>query len=145
CFMLAHERSGRAYREIGVPDAHHGLSHHRGDPASIGKLVTLNTYHVKLFSYYLEKLRSTKDGDGTLLDHMLMVYGSAFADGNLHTNEDLPILLAGGKSTGIKSGRMIRYAKGTPVTNLFLTLLDKLEVPLDNLGDSTGKLELLSV
>jgi hypothetical protein len=144
-FMLAHERSGRAYREIEVPDAHHGLSHHRGDPASIAKLAKVNTYHVKMLAYYLERLRSTRDGDGTLLDHTMIVYGSAFADGNLHTNVDIPILLAGGGTAKIKSGRHIRYPKGTPVTNLYLSMLDKMGIPLDNLGDSTGKLELLSM
>ena len=144
-FMLAHERSARAYREIEVPDAHHGLSHHRGDPASIVKLAKINTYHVKMLAYYLQKLRSTRDGDGTLLDHTMIVYGSAFADGNLHTNVDIPILLAGGGAVKIKLGRHIRYPKGTPITNLYLSMLDKMGIPLDNLGDSTGKLELLSM
>jgi uncharacterized protein DUF1552 len=144
-FMLAHERSGRSYREIGVPDAHHPLSHHRNDPVSIAKLVKVNTFHVKLFAYYIEKLRSTPDGDGTLLDHAMIVYGSGINDGNLHTHEDLPILLVGGGAGKIKGGRHLRYPQGTPMTNLYLSMLDMAGIPLDNLGDSSGKLELLSI
>jgi hypothetical protein len=144
-FMLAHEKSDRSYREIGIPDAHHPLSHHRGDPASIEKLVKLNTYHVKMLAYYLERLKATKDGDGTLLDHVMMVYGCGIADGNLHTNEDLPIMLIGGGAGQIKTGRHIRYPKGTPLTNLYLRMLEITGMSLDKLGDSTGKVNPLSV
>jgi uncharacterized protein DUF1552 len=144
-FAFAHERSGRAYRDIGVPDAHHALSHHRGDPSSIAKLIKLNTYHVKLFAYYLEKLRSTPDGDGSLLDHSIIQYGSGISDGNLHLNENLPVVLVGGGAGKLKSGRHLRYPVGTPMTNLYLTLLDMVGAPIDKLGDSTGKLELLPV
>jgi hypothetical protein len=142
-FLIAHERSVRTYSEIGVPDSHHPLSHHRGDLKSIDSLVKINTFHIKLFAYLMEKLRSTPDGDGSLLDHTVLLYGSGISDGNLHTNENLPVLLAGG---GIgNGGRHIRYPAGTPMTNLYLTLLDKVGTPVDNLGDSTGKLNLLSV
>jgi len=95
-FMMAHERSVRTYSEIGVPDSHHPLSHHRGDLKSIENLVRINTFHIKLFAYLMEKLRSTPDGDGSLLDHTVLLYGSGISDGNLHTNENLPVLLAGG-------------------------------------------------
>lgn len=144
-FAMAHERSARAYRDIGVPEAHHALSHHSGNLESIKKLVRLNTYHVKLFAYFLEKLRSTPDGNGTLLDHTMITYASGIADGNLHSYEDLGVLLVGGGAGKIKGGRYLRSTKGTPVTNLFLSLLDNAGVPVDNLGDSTGKLELLNV
>jgi len=144
-FAFAHERSPRAYRELGVPDSHHPLSHHRNDPTSIAKLIKVNSFHVRLFAHYLEKLRTTPDGDGSLLDHMVIVYGSGMSDGNLHTNENLPILLVGGGAGKIKGGRHIRYPVGTPLTNLYLTLLDMAGVAVDQLGDSTGKLELLSI
>ena len=141
-FMIAHERSVRTYSEIGVPDSHHPLSHHRGNPKSIESLIQINTFHVKLFVYLLERLRSTADGDGSLLDHTLLLYGSGLSDGNLHTTENLPLLLAGG---GLgKGGRHVRYPPNTPLSNLFLTMLDKVGTPLDSFADSTGKVDLLS-
>jgi uncharacterized protein DUF1552 len=143
-FMVAHERSVRTYSEIGVSDSHHPLSHHRGDSKSIEKLVQINAFHTKLLAYLLERLRSTPDGDGSLLDHTVLLYGSGISDGNLHTNENLPVLIAGG-GLGVKGGRHLRYPAGTPMANLYLTILDKLGTPVDNLGDSTGKLDLLSV
>ena len=142
-FMIAHERSVRTYSEIGVPDSHHPLSHHKGDAKSIEKVVQINTFHIKLFAYLLEKLRSTPDGDGSLLDHTVLLYGSGISDGNLHTVENLPLLVAGGGLA--KGGRHLRYPPGTPMANLLLTVLDKLGTPVDNLGDSTGKLNPLSV
>jgi hypothetical protein len=141
-FMLAHELSNRTYREIGIPDGHHGLSHHRGDPGQIAKIIKLNGFHVKQLAYYMERLRATPDGDGTLLDHSMIVYGSGIADGNLHTNEDIPILLVGGANGKIKSGRHISYPKGTPVANLYVSMLDMMEVRVDKFGDSTGELNL---
>ena len=142
-FMIAHERSVRTYADIGVPDSHHPLTHHKGDSKSIEKVVQINTFHTKLFGYLLEKLRSTPDGDGSLLDHTVLLYGSALSDGNLHTVENLPLVVAGGGLA--KGGRYLRYPPGTPMANLFLTMLDKVGTPVDNLGDSTGKLNLLSV
>jgi hypothetical protein len=115
------------------------------NPASIAKLIKIDHFHVKLFAYYLDKLRSTPDGDGSLLDHTMIVYGSGITDGNLHTHENLPILLAGGGAGKIKGGRHIRYPDGTPMTNLYLSMLEMAGVPMDNLGDSTGKLERLSI
>ena len=143
-FVLAHELSNRSYPQVGIPDGHHALSHHRGDPRQIAKIIKLNAYHVGIFAYYLDKLRSTRDGDGTLLDHSIIVYGSGIADGNLHTNEDLPILLAGSGIGKIKGGRHIRYPKGTPLTNLYLSMFEIAGVPVDRVGDSTGKLDYLS-
>ena len=146
-FMIAREGpyNSRAYPEIGIPDEHHALSHHQDDPPKIAKLFQINVYHAKLFAYYLEKLKSTPDGDGSLLDHSIVLYGSALGNGNGHTHVDLPTMLLGGGAGQIKGGRHIRYSKDTPMTNLHLTILDKLGVPVDHLGDSTGKLELLSV
>ena len=145
-YRIAREQSSRTYNEIGIPEAHHPLSHHRGDIRSISKLIQINTYHVKLLAYYLDKLRSTPDGDGSLLDHMMIVYGSGINDGNLHTHESLPVLLAGGGAGKIKGGRHIRYpSPDTAMTNLYLSMLDMMGIPVDNLGDSTGRLELLSL
>ncbi len=144
-FMMGRGQSNRTYREIGVPDAHHPLSHHQSDPVKLEKLYKINLYHSRLFAYFLEKLRSTPDGDGSLLDHLMIVYGSAMSDGNTHWLQNLPILLLGGGAGRIQGGRHIRYPKDTPMTNLFLTLLDKLGTSMENFGDSTGKLDPLSV
>jgi hypothetical protein len=143
-FMLGREVSQRAYPELGVPDAHHDTSHHQNDPAKLEKLSRINTYHVKMFAHFLERLRATRDGDGSLLDHSMFIYGAAISDSNVHMHDDLPLVLVGGGAGQIKGGRHLRYPKGTPVTNLHLTVLDKLGVPLDRLGDSTGRLQQLS-
>ncbi|HWP84947.1 MAG TPA: DUF1552 domain-containing protein [Terriglobia bacterium] len=144
-FMMGREQSNRTYREIGVPDAHHGLSHHGMDPAKIAKVIQIDHFHTTLFAYYLEKMRSTPEGDGSLLDHSMILYGSALSDGNEHLNQNLPILLAGGGAGPFARGAHRRYPKDTPLTNLYLTLLDKLGVRLERFGDSNGQLELLSV
>jgi len=141
-FMLAHELSNRSYREIGIPDGHHGLSHHRGDPGQIAKIVKLNGFHVQQLAYYMERLRATSDGDGNLLDHSMILYGSGIADGNLHTNEDIPVLLVGGANGQIKGGRHIRYPKGTPIANLYVSMLDMMGVRVDKFGDSVGELNV---
>jgi hypothetical protein len=141
-FLVAHEQSTRPYPEIGIPDPHHPLTHHSGDKEKIAKVVQIQTYHAKMFSYFLEKMRSTPDGEGSLLDHMMIVYGGSISDANIHKHEDLPILLMGGGDGRLKSGRHIRYPKDTPVTNLFLTLLDNLEVHTESFGDSTGHLSV---
>lgn len=141
-FILAHELSNRVYREVGITDGHHQLSHHRGDPGQIAKIIRLNAYHTKILAYYIDRLQATRDGDGTLLDHSIISYGSGIADGNLHTNEDLPILLLGGGVGKIKGGRHLRYPKGTPLTNLFLTMLEIAGASVDEHGDSTGKLDI---
>ena len=144
-FMVGREFGGRTYREIGIPDGHHSLTHHQYKQDKIDKVIQINIYHAKAFAYYLEKLRNTPDGDGSLLDHMLILYGSSISDGNLHLHDNLPVLLVGGAANRVKSGRHIRYPKGTPLPNLLLTMLDMLGVEMDSIGDSNGKLDLLSV
>ncbi len=145
-FQVGHEMSGRAYPELGFGDAHHSVTHHQGDPDKIAKVVQINIFHAKMLAYYLDKLRSTPDGDGSLLDHALILNGGALSDGNLHLYTDLPLLLVAGSIARIKGGRHVRYPRGTPMGNLLLTMLDKASVPyVDKLGDSTGRLELASV
>ncbi len=143
-FMMAREGSNRSYREIGIPDGHHSLTHHQNDPEKMAKTQKIDELHVKLFGYLLQRLDETKDGDGTLLDHSMILYGSSIRDGNVHDHHDLPLVLAGGKGAGVKSGRHIRYKPETPMNNLLLTLLDKVGVPGETLGDSTGKVDQLS-
>ena len=139
-FMMGREITGRTYAEIGVADAHHPISHHQRDPVKLEKLTKINEYHVQLFSAFVDRLKNTEDGDGTLFDNSMIIYGAGMADSNAHGSEDLPILLAGGGAgTG---GRHVRYDKGTPLANLHLSLLDRLGVPLDKLGHSTGRLPL---
>ena len=141
-FMVGHEMGGRAYPELGFPDPHHSLTHHQGDAAKIAKVLQINMFHTKLYGYFLERLRSVPDGDGSLLDHSLLVYGSPLSDGNMHLYKDLPVLLVGGDATGIRGGRHLAYPENTPIANLYLTLLDKLGVHLESFGDSTGRLDL---
>jgi len=139
-FMMGREITGRTYAEIGVADAHHPISHHQKDPAKLAKLTKINQYHVELFSQFVDRLANTPDGDGTLLDHSMIVYGAGMADSNTHGSKNLPILLAGGAAgTG---GRHIMYPEDTPLTNLHLSLLDRLGVPVETLGHSTGRLPL---
>jgi len=144
-FMMAREISGRTYPEIGVPDSHHPTSHHRDDPEMLAKLAKINHFHVSLFSHYVEKLRSTPDGDGSLLDHMILIFGAGMSNSNRHDPSNLPILLMGGGSGQLKGGRHIRYANKPPMANLLLTLMDKLDYPLEKKGNSTGKIHLDSL
>ncbi len=145
-FMSGHELSGRTYPEIDVPDAHHPLSHHRGVGASLEKLTKINTYHLNLFASFVEKLRSTPDGDGSLLDHMILMYGAGMSDSNSHSPYNLPILLLGGGAGHLNGGRHVAYAERdqTPLANLHVSLLDKLGAPVEQIGDSTGPLRGLS-
>lgn len=143
--MVGHEMGLQAYPELGFADPYHPLTHHNGDPEKVAKVIQIDTLHTQIYAYFLEKLQSTPDGDGSLLDHSINLYGSGLSDGNVHAHDDLPLLLACGKESQIKGGRHLRYSTSTPMANLYLTLLDKLGVPVDKLGDSTGKLELLSV
>ena len=143
-FMLAREGSNRSYREIGVDDGHHNCTHHQNNPEKIAKTVMINRHHVEQLAYLVNKMNSTPDGDGTLLDHSMILYGSSLSDGNLHTHFDLPVALIGGGSGTLKGGRHIRYPKDTPLTNLLLAMLDKAGVRTDKLGDSTGELQHLS-
>jgi hypothetical protein len=141
-FMVGHEMGGRAYPELGFGDPHHSLTHHQGDTAKIAKVLQINTFHTRLYGYFLDRLRSIPDGDGSLLDHSLLVYGSPLSDGNMHLYKDLPVLLVGGEATGLGGGRHLAYPENTPIANLYLTLLDKLGVHLESFGDSTGRLDL---
>jgi uncharacterized protein DUF1552 len=143
--VLGREGSRRVYPEIGVADPHHPLSHHRNQEEPIEKLTKINTFHVQILAGYLAKLKTTQDGDGTLLDHTLFVYGSAISDGNRHTHEDLPVLLAGRGNGSVKPGRHIVFPTGTPLTNLYMTMLDRAGVHPEYIGDSNGKLEGLDV
>ena len=139
-FMLAREASTRTYSHIGVPDPHHAISHHGNAPDKVAKHAKINTYHVSLFRYFLDRLRATPDGDGTLLDHALLLYGGCISNGNLHLHTDLPVLLAGGAGGRLQGGRHVVCADGTPMTNLLVSILDKVDVHRDRLGDSTGRL-----
>ena len=133
----------RSYPELGFSDSHHSQTHHHGEAEKIAKVIQINTFHTKMLAYYLDKLRSTPDGDGSLLDHTLILYGAALSDANLHLYTDLPLLLVGGGINGIKGGQHINYPSRTPMTNLLLTMLDKAGVPkVGQLGDSTGRLDL---
>ena len=142
-FQLARETSNRTYPEIGVPDPHHPLSHHGNDPDKIARMAKINQFHVSLFAEYVQKLKDTPEGNGSLLDHTLLLYGSGIGNPNIHDHTNLPILLAGGNAIGLRGGRHIRYQKPTPLANLHLTLLDKAGVSLDAFADSTGKLDEL--
>jgi len=144
-FQLTREESNRTYPEIGVADPHHPTSHHGGDPEKLAKLAKINTFHMTLFSDFLQKLKATPDGDGSLLDHTVYVYGSGMGNSSLHDHEKLPMLVAGGAASGLKGNRHIRYEKGMDLANLHLTLLDRVGVHLDSFGDSTGEIQQLFV
>lgn len=144
-FMIANEGSNRSYREIDITDGHHDLSHHGGDPKKHAKIRDINRFHVRQLAYLLEKLKSIKEGDGTLLDHCMVAYGAGIGDGNRHNHDDLPVLLAGGGNGTIGTGRHVRYEQETPMTNLFLSMLDRVGVSVPFLGDSTGRLSGLEL
>ena len=139
--MVAREASPRPYPQIGVPDQHHTVSHHRNDPEYIAKKAKIDTYHIQVLSYLLRKLQETPDGDGTLLDNSMIVYGGGIGNGNLHEHTNLPCLVVGGGGGRLRGGRHRAYAEDTPYANLLLTVLDKAGVPADTLGDSTGLLD----
>src|SRR5687767_10371314 len=142
-FQLARETSNRAYLEIGVSEPHHPLTHHSGDPDKIAKVAKINQFHVSLFAEFLQKLQATPEGDGSLLDHSLYLYGSGMGNPNVHDHINLPIIVAGGAAGGMKGGRHIRFTKPTPLANLHLTLLHKVGVRLDTFADSNGKVDEL--
>jgi Protein of unknown function (DUF1552) len=138
---MGRDGSNRAYREIGISDGHHSISHHQNDEERVEKLIKIDQLHVGLFGYLLEKLRTTPDGDGTLLDHSVTVFGSSLSESNLHTHDELPIVLAGNAGGRIKGNRHLLYGKETPLNNLFLNMFDAAGVPeVRNFGDSTGRL-----
>jgi hypothetical protein len=142
--LVGREQSGRAFPMIGIAEPHHAISHHRDDPELIAKKAKIDAYHIHLLAYFLQKLDATPDGDGTLLDHSMILYGGGLGNPNLHEHTNLPVILAGGGTGTLKSGRHIKYGDDTPMTNLLVSMLDKVGVPLETVGDSTGKLEGLS-
>ena len=142
--MVGREGSNRTYREIGVTGAHHGLTHHQGDQAKIEQISRINRYHVAQFAHWLGKLKSISDGDGSLLDNIMIVYGSGLSDGNQHLHHDLPVMVAGRGAGTLHPGRHIRYSDETPLTNLYMSLLSHMGVHPESIGDSNGQLHLLS-
>ena len=140
CIRDRRETSPRTFPQIGVPDQHHTVSHHRNDPDYMARKAKIDMYHVSLLAHFLGKLRDTPDGDGTLLDHSMIVYGGGIGNGNLHEHTNLPCLVAGGGRGRLQSGRHLAYAEDTPMANLLLSVLDKAGVPAEDLGDSTGLL-----
>jgi hypothetical protein len=144
-FMYANEGSNRSYNFIEVPEGHHDLSHHGNAAEKQAKIQKINTFHMDQFAYFLNKLRSIQEGDGTLLDHSMIVYGSGLGDGNRHNHDNLPILLAGGGSGSLVSGRHIEYRNDMPLNNLFLSMLDRMGVPAQGVGDSTARLHDLGM
>jgi hypothetical protein len=144
-FMMGPEQSNRTYTQIGVPDVHHSISHHQGDPTKLEKIGKIDLYHTQLLTYYLEKLKSVPDGDGSLFDNMTIMYAGSMSEGNDHLLQNLPVVLLGGGSGKLKGGRHLTYSSDTPISNLYLAMLDKLDIPVENFGDSTGKLDLLSL
>ena len=143
-FMYGREQTGRSYPQIGIREPHHPLTHHQNDQVKMDKCAAIQRYHIKLFAEYLEKLRNTPDGDGTLLENVMILYGAGISNSDRHTHGPLPTLLLGGGAGTLKGGRHIVYPEHTPLTNLQLTLLDKLGVPSEKLGDSTGEFKELS-
>ena len=139
--IMARELSGRTYPMIGIPGQHHLISHHRDDKELMSQKARIDTYHVQMLAYFLEKMAATPDGDGSLLDHSLIMYGSGMGNGNLHRHSDMPVLLAGKLGGKIKTGYHYDYKMNTPMANLLVTILDKVGVPIEKLGDSTGPLK----
>ncbi len=143
-FMIAREGSNRSYKQIEVPDGHHSVTHHQNDPDKIEKTIKINEFHVKTFAYFVEKMKNTPDGDGNLLDHSMLLYGSSISDGNKHTHDDLPLVLVGGANGQIKGGRHLAYPGETPMNNLLIGMLDKAGVKTEKFGDATGEIDRLS-
>jgi hypothetical protein len=144
-FLMTREGTSRAYPEIGIPDGHHPLTHHRNQAALMEKVAQINTYHVRQFASWVEKLKSIKEGDSTLLDNSMIVYGAGLSDGNRHLHEDLPTLMVGRGGNSFKPGRHIVYRKETPMCNLFLTMMDRMGVHTEHFGDSTGPIQGLDL
>ena len=143
-FLLAHDGSNRSFAEIGVPEAHHHLSHHQRKQENLDKIALIDRFYIEQFAGFLQTLRDTREADGSsLLDHMLVVHGSGIADGDRHNHDDLPVLLAGHGGGSVRQGRLIQAPEGTPMTNLYLSLLDRMNVPFPRIGDSTGRLLVL--
>jgi hypothetical protein len=140
-YIIAHDGDNRPYPMVGVAEGHHDLSHHGNDETKKQKIARINRFHTTQFAYFLEKLKSVREGEGTLLDNCMIVYGGAIADGNAHNHDNLPVLLAGRGGGSLRGGRHVKLGRETPMTNLYLSLLDRMGVPADRVGDSTGKLD----
>jgi uncharacterized protein DUF1552 len=140
--LYSHETSGTVYPKSGIRDGFHNASHHSNNRKNMDQFAVLNRYHIGTLAYFFDKLKKTPDGDGTLLDHSLVLYGSTLSDGNEHNHDPLPVLLVGGASGQIKGGRHLKYSAHTPMANLHLSIINKFGVPQDKFGDSTGKLEI---
>jgi hypothetical protein len=144
-FLVTREGSSRPYREIGIADGHHPLTHHRNDADMIEKVAQINTYHVRQFAAWIEKLKSIQEGDGSVLDNSMIVYGAGLSDGNRHLHDDLPLLLAGRGGGAIHTGRRVVARKETPICNLYLAMMDRMGVRVEDFGDSTGRLDVLNL
>jgi len=140
-FLITHEGTSRAYREIGIPDGHHPLTHHRNQPELMDKVARINTYHVEQFAKWVQKLKAAKEGDGSILDNSMVVYGAGISDGNGHRHDDLPTLIAGRGGNFVKTGRRVVFRKETPMCNLFLTMMDRMGTRMEHFGDATGHLQ----
>jgi hypothetical protein len=144
-FMMARENINRSYPEIGLPEAHHSMSHHGNNPEKMKAFAKLNTYHVETMTYFLKKLESIPDGDGSLLDHTVVIYGGGMSDGNTHNNYSVPVVMVGGGALSLKGNRHVKFPKGTPLANLMLGVMDRFGVNVDKFGDSTAEIDLLTV
>jgi hypothetical protein len=143
--MMARENTSRAYPELEVPDAHHSISHHGNNPEKLASYAKINTYHVQMLNYFLKKLDSIQDGDATLLDRTVVLYGSGMSDGNVHNNLKVPVMVVGGKTLGIRGNRHTRYPDRTPLSNLMLGLTDRYGVQMEKFGDSTAAIDLTTL
>src|SRR5262249_30796106 len=143
-FVFGNDGSNHSYKSIGVPEGHHDLSHHGKNKEKLEKLRKINQFHISQFAYFLTKLKSIKEGEGTLLDQSMILYASAIGDADRHNHDELPILLAGKGGGSIKTGRHVKYKKDTPLTNLFVAMLNRMDVPVKSFGDSNGELTDLS-
>jgi hypothetical protein len=141
-FMLARDLSQRTFPQIGVPEPHHSVSHHGNNPQQIAKLAKINNYHASLMAYFFDKLRKTPDGDGNLLDHSMILYGSSMSNPNEHNHFPLPLLVCGGGNGRLQGGRHLKFPERTPMSNLLVAVLDKAGIEIQTLGDSTGKLDI---
>ena len=144
-FLVTREGTSRPYREIGIPDGHHPLTHHQGKQELLDKVTRINEYHMVQFAKWMEKLKSIKEGDSNILGNSMIVYGAGLSDGNRHTHENLPVMLVGGGGNSIKGGRRITYRKETPISNLYLTMMDKMDVKTEHFGDATGRIDGLNL
>jgi hypothetical protein len=143
--MMARENVNRSYPEIGLPEAHHSISHHGNNPEKMKAYTKLNTYHVEVLKYYIDKLKSIPDGDSNLLDNTVVLFGSGMSDGNVHNNYNVPVITVGGQALGIKGNRHAKYPKGTPLANLMLGVMDRYGVQADKFGDSTSEIDFLTL